>query len=69
MATTTGIKRAKSVLTFQAMDRAYCISRMIDDMLGEHPAIEGDEVATELVSELQIKSWALYQQLGGEKYV
>ena len=67
MTLTTRPKTGRTLLQYQAMDRAYCLSRMIDDFLDEHEAFQFDPVATELVERLQEASWALYQHLGGEK--
>lgn len=63
------VKSAKTVLQYQAMDRAYSVSRIIDDMLGCHPGIEGDDKATEMLETMQAEAWKLYKRLGGEELV
>lgn len=54
-------------LASQAMDRAYCLARMIDDMLDRHPGIEGNARATDLLETVQAAIWSLYEELGGRE--
>lgn len=66
MSLTTRPKIGRTLAQYLAMDRAYCVSRLIDDFLDDHEGLKNDPVALELVERLQEASWALYQHMGGE---
>lgn len=60
-------KKSLTVLEFEALDRTYVIAHMLDMTIGDHPALEGNDKATEFFDEATTALWNLYRALGGRK--